>query len=90
MLLKLDPWNLKLGLQSWLLNREGGPISWMTSNTLSFYVESGEEEVTYEAMECSRSLHYALVQHYLLRTEHYLSRREAFFLFYQQAADYTS
>ena len=61
LVLKLEPWNLKLGLQSWLLNREGGPISWMTSNTLSFYVESGEEEVTYEAMECSRSLHYALV-----------------------------
>ena len=33
----------------------------MTSNTLRTYVERGEEEVTYEAMECSRSLHYALV-----------------------------
>ena len=51
------------------------------SNKLRTYVEHGEEEVTYEAMECSRTLHYTLVQHYLLRTEHYLSRRGAFFLF---------
>ena len=61
----------------------------MTSNTLRTYVERREEEVTYEAMECSRFLHYALVVLYLLRTEHYLTRREAFCLFfYQQAADY--
>ena len=53
----------------------------MTSNTLRTYVERREEEVTYEAMECSRSLHYALVEDYLVRTAHYLSRREAFFFF---------
>ena len=56
----------------------------MTSNTLRTYVERREEEVTYEAMECSRSLHYALVEDYLLRTAHYLSRREAFFFFNKQ------